>query len=259
MFRTVIEENQKIWRYMKLKNFKEMLQDKALYFVRASKVEVDENEGRVPEITKKADEFIGRAFPSPVARDLEKGNQCHYKFQDDILREYVFIHCWRMDDWECSKAWHEYVGSDSGIVIQSTYSRFKECFRKENHEVFTGLRPPFGTGINPMNENPPEGIFIEPVEYFFKGRYPSFTLWYQCLLYYTQKDCKKFGWEKEIRALKFDDKFDKKYLPISTDIEILIEKIIVSPRMPKLQSEVKSLVSEHGLKVDVCKSCLNEY
>ena len=259
-----VEENQKIWHCLQLKYFEKMLQKEALSFVRARKIKEAEDEGQVPEVVKKAHKMIYDDFPPPIDRELEKKSQCRYELHNK--REDVFISCWRMDDCERTETWRKFKFEDNEprIVIQSTYSRFKKCFR--NHKIFTGFKNPnklsdildiFMGFRNSINIT--ECIFIEPVDYEYPGTGTSFPDDFQCLLYYIYKDRKKYGWENELRALKFDDKFDKKYLPISTDIEILIEKIIVSPRMPKLQSEVKSLVSEHGLKVDVCKSSLNGY
>lgn len=268
-----IKEDQRIWHYCKLRHFKSILEEKALFFIKGTEIEKDEKEGMVSDENKKIDEFIAAdAFPSYplVGRNLEKRNQCRYEIQDNILREHVFVNCWRIDDCEFTRAWCEYVGDDQGVVIQSTYDRFKECFRKMNHEVFTELYHP--KKINPIDEKPPEGIFIELVKYspFYRSNY---ALWYQCLLHYIQKNQKKFWWEKELRALRYDDEADKKLINgkgftvltlglkgifIPVDLEVLIEKIIVSPKIPKLHDEVQSITAEHGLEVDVCKSSLKE-
>ena len=224
-----------------------MLKERSLFFAKASVME-DIEEGRMPEESRLAIEFIAKDFPDPVGDEVLKQDQYQREIQE-YLRERVFISCWRMDDCELSRAWREYVSNGRGIVIQSTYNKFKECFLKKGYRVFTGLRQWEESAL--LNS-----IFIEQVEYG-SWQSSSFLIWRQCLLHFTRKrSC--FEWENELRAFKCNpnSEIDGKGIPIPVDLEVLIEKIIVSPKMPELHSEVKSITAKHGLKIDVRKSSL---
>ncbi|MBI1923596.1 hypothetical protein HYR99_05040 [Candidatus Poribacteria bacterium] len=257
----MLNENQKIWRYLELWKFESMLKQNALFFSKASEM-ADKEEGQTSADSNLIFEHliiktIEQDNSSPQHHRQILGKQARISQQEKLevnawWQHHTFMSCWRVEDDESARAWEEYVGNKKGVVVQSTYGKLKACFQRRGYQVFTGLRKFEGYPD-------PNSIFIEKVEYEdvgldFVGQPPCWAP-----LLYTRKGlC--YEWENELRAfVMLPYKVSEKGLPIPIDLEHLVERVVVSPQTSELYDEIKSLIAKHGLGIDVRNSNLVVY
>lgn len=234
-------DDQKIWRYLKFKHFPNLLEKHVLYFARTDllgekfegsitppeldlrkkyvKHRVDVLKPFLPELTE--EEVLRRH--SRTARELNKG---------------VYVNCWHMNDYENYLMWRHYSKHHKkDIVIQSTYRKLKECFTncKENIHIGKVEYRDLKTDISPQDN------------IFHKNLRKHSSL----------KD------EKELRALTFkfvDDagtflKNAPEGILVSVNLDLLIEKIIISPfAESSLKEKIKSVIQRNNLTKKLKKS-----
>ena len=161
------------------------------------------------------------------------------------IPKFTFLNCWHLNNFESAAMWNLYLKSNEGISIQSNFKRLTECFHKyPDNKVFVGIVK----YIDYDKDWLPEGNILYP---FIHKR-------------------KSFEYEKEIRALILDlntkdEKLDLDsckfshgfYVPV--DLEILIEKIYISPASPDwFYTLVKSITNKYEIDKDVIKSNLSD-
>jgi hypothetical protein len=236
-------ENAKIWRYLNFTKFISILDRKALFFVRADRL---------------SDKFEGSfSFPKDIVSLIKEISPSTYKEYFKLLQkntsELMHVNCWCLGKYESSAMWKLYLKSDEGIAIQSTYKRLLECFNKNS--VYK------------------EGIEIGKIKYIEYGKDLMPPNIYLPFLYKR----KSFEYEKELRAIiilisdeQIEEPKDKKnkkpendlassgiYIPI--DLDILIEKIYISPTSEKwFKDLVESIVKKYKLKIVVKQSDLSK-
>lgn len=236
-------ENAKIWRYLDFTKFISILDRKALFFVRADRL---------------SDKFEGSySFPTDMVSVIKKISPPDFKDYFKLLQKYtseiVYVNCWCLGKYESSAMWKLYLKSEEGIAIQSTYKKLSECFNENS--VYK------------------EGIEIGKIKYIEYGKDKIPPNIYLSFLYKR----KSFEHEKELRAIiilisdeQIEEPKDKKnkkpendlassgiYIPI--DLDILIEKIYVSPTSEKwFKNLVESIVKKYKLKMVVEQSDLSK-
>ena len=223
----------KVWRYMDFTKFVSLLEKKSLYFARADKFD-DPFEGSYSKLN------IEKRFDTYPEDKIEKMSIPYEK-----IPKFVFLNCWHLNDFESAALWNLYLKSNEGISIQSNFERLTECFHKyTDNNIFVGKVK----YIDYDKDWLPEGNILYP---FIHKR-------------------KSFEHEKEIRAVVLDlntinKKFDFNsskfshgfYVPI--DLEILIEKIYVSPTSPDwFYTLVKSITNKYEIDKDIMKSNLSD-
>lgn len=235
-------ENAKIWRYLDFAKFISILDRKALFFGRADRLS-DQFEGAY-SFSKDFESLIKKLTPQEkeILLSIPK-----------FTSQFMYVNCWCLSEYELSAMWKLYLKSDKGIAIRSTYKRLSECFNKTS--VYK------------------EGIEIGKIKYIEHGKYlipPNI-----CLSFLHKR--KSFEHEKELRAIivlisdeKIEEPKDKKnkksendlassgiYIPI--DLDILIEKIYISPTSEKwFKDLVESIVKKYKLKTVVKQSDLSK-
>jgi len=192
-----------IWRYLDLKKFISLLEEKALYFVSIKNLRrFDKFEGTVPEGAKRmAFEKMGDS------KLVEDGANDFKRFADNY-----YINCWHKNEFESAAMWKLYARDDEGIAIQSTTERLKVALPDSYKNCI---------------------IHIDDVEY---TNY-EMTRVSPKLHNIIYGKTKFYEYEKELRAyfsiypLKSDPKGVESdcgyYVPV--DLEVLIQKIYVSP------------------------------
>lgn len=248
----MLDENQKIWRYLEFCKFESMLEKKAIFFSKASEMQ-DKEEGLSPKgniLTQlilqdtdmppeeKQEELQAFETIDQVERETEK------KLQSQTL-----MTCWRRDDKESPKAWAKYITNGNGVVVQSTYGKFKGCLKKEKYRVYEGV-------LRDYNQFPEENsIFLEKVIYRNSdtvrtgNRSP-----YDYMRNYTRKHL-DYKWENELRAFLISpSEVDGYGCHIPVDLEYFIENVYVSLKVQNLLEKVKTLTEKCSLKVDVKNS-----
>ena len=248
----MLNENQKIWRYLAFWKFESMLEKKAIFFSKAGEMQ-DKEEGRSPKMNLMAylvenDPTLPQDERREASREFRATRQIEHRVEKKLQRR-TFMTCWRIDDRESPKAWDEYIGNQEGVVVQSTYGKLKGCL-KERYRVYADL---LRTG-DLFEEN---SIFLEKVEY--RGNYPDRIgnkTPQEYLRLYTGKQ-PSFKWENELRSfLISQNEVDGSGCDVPVDLEYLIENVYVSPKVQNLLEKVKNLTEKCSLNVDVKNSNL---
>jgi hypothetical protein len=112
------DPNTKIWRYMNFTKFVEMLESSSLYFPRADRLG-DPFEGSWSKPFPLSDILFS---PTEDKRYGVAPGRALFK----LLREYVFVSCWHMNEYESTAMWSVYGGSNGAVAVQSTYSLLRE-------------------------------------------------------------------------------------------------------------------------------------
>lgn len=269
VFRAPPDTDGKIWQYMELAEFVSMLNRKALFFVKASKLR-DPYEGIIPQYSnmirsKRENEEQKQYFQSVY----ESNNGVNRKMaqamaeQFQMYRQLVLINPWHYNEYESAAMWSLYSHENAGIAIQSTTRRLSECFKDNNEDI----------------------IWIGKVQYLDFSE-DWMNEWKNLFQAFVTKR-KSFEYEKEIRAVTClpDDNVSRHLLVntateesnafssrertvnpkeltdkgkyVSVDLHMLVEKVYVAPYAePWFEEVVESLLSKYDLDSVVIKSDL---
>jgi hypothetical protein len=260
-------EDAVIWRYMDLPRFLSLLQRQALFFTTIKRLKLlDPYEGvlstptktfpRLPSLAEET-KFIESGYLS----DSQISNlQFHIEHGEPLIKNFVAVNCWHINDFESAAMWQLYSNYNQGIAIQSTFSRLRECF------MDTKETPRF-----PEGEIVP--ISIGMVDYldYAKDRNNFGSLFPICL---TKR--RSYEHERELRAITLlpwsndysqmregvsknmmNDftTYDGVYFPV--DLNHLIEKVFIAPNAPKWFAEIiKSTGKKYKLSAPLKQSNL---
>lgn len=226
------DENIKIWRYLDFTKLVSQLDKQTLFFIRADKLS-DPFEGSYSKANIK--------IRPRIYKDIPKESQEKISHVYKEIKMSMFVNCWHINEGESAAMWKLYLKSDEGVAIQSTFKRLTESFNDYlEDEVHIGKV----RYIDYENEWLPEGNLFYP---FLHKR-------------------KSFEHEHELRAIILsigDEGIDLTressdlgmYIPVNLDI--LIEKIFVSPTAPKWFNDlIISIVAKYNLKKEVIQSSL---
>lgn len=221
-------ENVKIWRYLDFAKFVSLLDRQALFFCRADKLS-DPFEGSFSKANLELRRGNYERMPKLAQEMMDK--RCDPSLKE--MKKVTCINCWHINEYESAAMWKLYLKSKQGIAVQSTWKRLKESFNKQD-EIVIGKVEYRDYRVEVVPE-------YHPIFAFFSKR-------------------KSFEYERELRAaiqslsVAFNqgeiDKTgqeigDGKY--VSVDLDILIEKIFVSPKAPKWFTELVKSVVASGL------------
>jgi hypothetical protein len=224
----------KLWRYMDFTKFVSILENQALYFTRSDKFR-DKFEGHIPNFNKNVAPNVYSELGPENIEALLSQTQLLTKH----LRERTVISCWHLNEYESAAMWDLYLKSSDGIAIQTTYSRLVKSFNNTDKTIYIGKV----NYIDFENEWMPEGNAFYP---FIHKR-------------------KSFEHEREIRAMH--NVFPSPNTPspfdwgvnINIDVDILIEKVYISPDAPNWFSElVAQIIKRYELNKTVVHSNLYE-
>ncbi len=117
-----LDKDQKLWRYIDLAKFVNMIESQTLWLARADTVD-DQREGFFPDemmtIMKSLYEnFQKKSNQVPIVRDADD-------FQD-YLRRNTFISCWHINNDENMAMWALYGNRSTGLAIQTTVGLLEE-------------------------------------------------------------------------------------------------------------------------------------
>ncbi len=229
-------DNTIIWRYVDFIKFLSYLEKNALFFVRSDQLS-DKFEGKFTEADVKL--WEDKLKPNVKLNQIEIY---------DRFRKIVNISSWHINDNESAAMWEICLQSNEGVAIQSTFKRLKESFHlHKGDEIFIGKVK----YIDYKKENIRKANIFNPFLYKRKA----------------------FEHERELRAVimkyvptqETDGKHilyvDPKWfgIHVKTDLEILVDKIVVSPSVPDWVIDlVKSIVKKYGLNKKIEASELSK-
>lgn len=228
---------------MDFPRFVSLLDKKALFFVRADRLE-DEFEGSYsrPTIALRPIKMKKAGFPEngigKVSRAIPKVNK---KF-----RKFILLNCWHANEGESTGMWKLYCGDGNGVAIQSTFKRLADSFQDFENDVYIGKIQ----YVDYETEVIPEGNIFSPFLYKRKN----------------------FAHEQELRACvllapldKGDRKMDLdvarckkgKYVPVN--LNILIDKVVAPPNAENwFKNLVRSILHKYGYAIKPIQSNLNK-
>jgi hypothetical protein len=230
----------KIWRYIDFTKFVSMLDKKSLFFCRSDRL---------------SDSFEGSTTKANIKSRQEMFRQ-HEAYIDDILqrhsescREYrnkVNVNCWHINNYESAAMWKLYLKSNEGIAIQTTINRLKESFKNTSKPVFIGEVK----YIDYDNDHIPENNII----YSYLHKRKSFEYEQELRVIYPFMD---LVGPDENGVLFSYAKIDEMGYYIEVDLDILIDKIFVSPVAPEWFCDlVKSILEMYHINKEVVRSNL---
>ena len=148
------DPNGKVWRYMNLEKFQDILQTKALYLSRLDWLG-DTHEG---SLTK------GEMQQAMARRNvLGWSGRSYDRSELEVFRQRLFASCWQMDNVEKNWMYKQYLPDNKGIVLQTTYQKLSSCCDDQNvrigmaqytdfdSEDFAGFKG-LGVGMNKRHE-----------------------------------------------------------------------------------------------------------
>jgi len=229
-------DNTIIWRYVDLIKFIFYLENNALFFVRSDQLP-DRYEGKFTEADLKLWE--------DKLNSKTKLNQMEIY---DRFRKIVNVSSWHINEIESAAMWKICLQSNEGVAVKSTFKRLKDSFIPHTEDEINIGKVKY---IDYNTDVIPKGNTFFP--FLFKR--------------------KAFKYENELRAviMKFAPQdetigkhilyVDPKWLgiPVKTDLDTLIDKIVVSPSVPEwVINLVKSIVKKYGLNKKIEASELSK-
>ncbi len=243
---SVPEKNVLLWRYQDFPKFVSLLDSGELFFTRADQFE-DKFEGArgfnfqkdaiyessKPELTLKArSKLIAAGNDSPTDDQVDFQVKEEMKALIDaqqVKRKDFFVSCWHANERESEAMWKLYISAkNQGVAIQTTMERLCYSIGRIDFEVGR---------VNYISYAAPLGIENTPI-------------WYKRTA---------FQHEKEVRAIFRDPGNDAAGLMISMDLNMLIEKVYISPSAPGwFANLVESVLRKYGFDKKVEHSKLDE-
>ena len=237
----------KLWRYMDLAKFISMLSTSTLYFAPADAF-ADPFEGAkgILETEDKWNDYYLDFFRYAIktAPGISKEESSGEKLEITAkrllgemaqnglhARKTTCISCWHCNEFESEAMWKLYsVNVNNAVAIETTY-----------HRLYQAL------GEDPY-------VDIGKVQYIdYRKQYSGVggsAFWYKR---------KSFEHEREVRALIRNHKNDGKGVSVPVNLDILIDKIYVSPYAPEWFSDVvRDVVKKYGIDKPVVYSSMTD-
>ena len=230
----VPDENATIWRYLDFTKFVDMLNTQCLFFARVDKLG-DDFEGSCPKANL---EYRLETLSNMVGKQIEADSISEFY---KLLREFTAVNCWYINEYESAAMWTLYLKSNEGIALQSSYRRLRDSF---------------------IDQKPNKICKVQYIDY------GKDTMSIEFLAPYVHKR-KSFEHESELRAIiqrlprrGFSKRSKRPFdmgIRIQVDLDVLIEKIYVTPQTPDWQFDlIKSLVQRSDLQKEVVRSILDD-
>ncbi|MDP6156016.1 MAG: DUF2971 domain-containing protein [Candidatus Thermoplasmatota archaeon] len=232
---------EKIWHYLDFAKFMFLISEKKLHFSSAEQL-TDDFEGSLPkQDVEDRDEQIRRICNNnkneeEVEKIIDQNRNLSRQF-----RKYMHLNCWHFNEDESLAMWNLYSMAERGICIQSTIDRLIECFKKEE-KYYISLGK-----VEYIDYSKWQGRIGFPIQRFLLKR-------------------KSFNFENEIRALTpgggrqpTEEHLRGRGIDIPIDIELLIEKVYISPQSPNWFFRlVKLMVQKFDLTIKVHRSKMKD-
>jgi hypothetical protein len=240
-----------IWRYTDLAKLLSLLDRSQLFFPRLDKLD-DPFEGYYTKTVLALEhlsfedlpEELKLQIPDEKALSIVIGNQKQMRELAKNQREITFVNSWYCNQHESAAMWSQYLKTQEGIAIRSSYQRLTESFeRYQDFEVHIGMV----NYLDYESDTIPFGNILAPV--MFKRK--SFE---------HERELRAVVWTLEHgkNAMGSENKFkDISGLYVAIDIPTLIERIYVTPTAPTWVRElIGSLVKRFGYTIPVVQSSL---
>lgn len=235
-----------LWRYQDFPKFVSLLDSGELFFTRADNFE-DVFEGArgfnfqkdaiyealKPSLTLKAkSQLIAAGNDSPTDNEVELVVADEMKKLvegQEKRREEYYVSCWHANERESEAMWKLYISAkNQGVAIQTTMERLCYSIGKDGFEV---------GAVRYISYDQPLSVDDTPI-------------WYKRTA---------FNHENEVRAIFREAGAMKAGMPVKMDLDMLIEKVYISPSAPGWFAKlVENVIIKYGLNKTVEHSKLDE-
>lgn len=213
-----ISESTKLWRFIELYKFKDLIEKSALYHTRIDKFK-DNLEGISPESCKKSILSDNRFTDQEKIKTIEL-----FEKRTKRNRLTSFVSCWHINNEINKDLWNEY-GNNSieSIAIETTKSKLTNCFIEKNLPMV-----------------------FEKIRYYEEPFFNQESYWFPSL--FKTKD---FEPENEFRsALYVGNPSTVDNVRLKVNLSSLITRIHFHPQAtPEFKNTVFKLIEKKGIKV----------
>lgn len=226
-----------LWRYMSFTKFVSLLAKRALFFVRADRLD-DRFEGT-----------LGAMNLVPASRELVYGKKetsaqlLQVRNIVESMRKLLLVSCWHENEQESDAMWKIYSKIEDGVAIKTDFGSLTKSLTGAE-EVFVGR-------VNYVDYEEtwiPEGNMFGPIQFKRKG----------------------FEHEREVRAVIFEEplKDEDGYAEFresagayhEVDVSVLIKEVVLPPfSQPWFEELVRMTAEQYGLASPVRSSTLGTY
>jgi hypothetical protein len=219
-----IDDNSVLWRYQDLPRYLDLLLKQQLFFCRADRFE-DPFEGKYP---------IHNQLPGDIEKDRDstsdsaEANEEEQRKKNAIKRPFVTLNSWHSNKDENYAMWKIYAKGTYGLAIQTTYKRLKHCFHTTDKPVFIGK-------VNYYDDHE-QSNFCDGslLPFLSKRKIYQYESEVRCC-YELPQNKSTFDWQAQGAE-------DGIFIPV--DINILIERIYISPYSPKWIGDIVQGINE---------------
>jgi hypothetical protein len=246
-------ESVKIWRYLNLPKFINLLDTRSLYFSNVAKFD-DTYEGRLPQsylnaINKKMEEQLDdgvNPFPNATKMSL------------DNYRRRLLVNCWHINEYESAAMWDLYSHRNLGIAIQSTFGSLKESIHDTSYDVDIAQISYIDYEAILLNQklitSPELAFFHKRLSFSHEKELRAFTI-----IYDNDLSRDELGPDitlplvgKAIKRLKGRPPYEVKGKYIPTNLTSLIKSIWLSPLVQEYFIEViKSVLKKYNISIEL--------
>jgi hypothetical protein len=217
-------KSNKLWRYLNLYKFEDLISSKTLYFSRLDQF-IDKLEGISPF------SCINAIKEDKEKNDEQKSEALRlYNIRMERNREISFACCWHINDALNLGMWENYgQQSNESICIQTSVSKLNKSLSKS--------KLPF---------------LAEPVQYFDEPYFNQNAYWFPTLFKRSE-----FRQEQEYRTIFFIHGYNLNGLRIHVNPEELITKIFIHPNASSdFFKKIRLFLKANHLKIPIAKAKL---
>lgn len=157
------------------------------------------------------------------------------------------MNCWHLNEHESTAMWDQYLRSESGIAIQSSYRRLVDSFSRDggNLHIFIGKVSYIDYENDNINsENPLAAATYKRASFSHEAEVRAVAI---------GRDSSSQGFKWDMRE------FPEHGIDVQIEVENLISAIYVAPGSPEwFISAVTSVIAKYGLDVPVHPSSLDD-
>jgi hypothetical protein len=208
----------------------QLLSSAELFFCHLPQL-ADQFEGTLTEVTRarlyrvQLEQYRDHAAAAGAVADYE------------AHRDAFFVNCWHMNDAESYLMWRAY--GDRGFAVRTNFERLEAAF-----EPFAGVV---------------EGRMVNYIDFsreaFDVGN--VFTaVTHKDLPYRDEREFRLIFWKPDLANAKVSA--GGQGMPVQIDLDMLVEKIYVSPSLGAVPEDLRRLVTERRLSCPVIASAIRE-
>ncbi|TDH26420.1 DUF2971 domain-containing protein [Segetibacter sp. 3557_3] len=226
------EENTMLWRYQDIPRYLDLLLKQKLFFNRADRFE-DPFEGM---ITKKSKNQIYQELRRKTLAEVHHHTAAiareeveRLATEHNAMRNSVTINSWHCNNAENYAMWNIYAKGNYGVAIQTTCKRLIEAFKSTDKSIHIGKVNYYDEKAEPI----PFGNSLIP--FLRKRSLYEYENEVRCCYVISDEDDEEICWEEQgIYSGVF----------INADLNVLIDKIYISPYSPKWIAEIIAGINE---------------